>query len=44
MKALKKSQELADTPMVLATKYNPRRGRHFFALYETLLGENAQIK
>jgi len=44
MKALKKSEELASTAVTLATKSIPRRGKQFFSLYETLLGENAQIK
>ena len=44
MKALKKSQELASTAVILTTKAIPRRGKQLYALYETLLGENAQVK
>ena len=44
MKALKKSQELAGTAVLLATKAMPRRGEHFFSLNKTLLGKNAQVK
>jgi len=41
MKALKKSQELADKAVFIANKSIPRRGKQFFSLYETLPGENA---
>ena len=44
MKALVKSKELSGTAVLLATKAVPRRGEQFFSLYETLLGENAQMK
>ena len=44
MKALVKSQELAGAAVLLATKSIPRRGKQFFSLYETLQGENAQVK
>ena len=44
MKALEKSQALATSALFFATKAIPRRGKKFFALYKTLLGENAQVK
>ena len=44
MEALEKSEDLARTAVLLADKALPRRGKHFFTLYETLLGENAQVK
>ena len=44
MKALVKSQELASTAVILATKALPRRGNQFFSLYKLLLCENARVK
>ena len=44
MKALRKIQGLASTEVIPATKDIPRRGKQFFSLYETLLGENARVK
>ena len=44
MKALEKGMELAGTAALLATKAVPRRGKHFFSLYEMFLGENARVK
>ena len=44
MKALVKSQELASTAVILATKALPRRGKQFFSLYKLLLCENARVK
>ena len=44
MEALVKSQELAGTSVLLATKSISRRGKQVFFLYETLLEENARVK
>jgi len=44
MKALKKSQELAPTAVLLATKLVLRRGKQIFSLHKMLLGESAQVK
>ena len=44
MKALKKSLELATTAVVVAEKTVKKRGKAFFSLYKTLLGENSQVK
>ena len=43
-KALEKSLELATTAMVVAEKALLKRGKAFFSLYETLLGESSQVK
>ena len=40
-KALKKSLELVTTAVVVAEKIVLKRGKAFFSLYKTLLGENA---
>ena len=43
-KALEKSLELATTAVVIAEKTLLKRGKAFFSLYETLLGENSQAR
>ncbi len=43
-KALNKSLELATAGVVVAEKTVLKRGKAFFSLYKTLLGENSQVK
>ena len=43
-KALKKSLELATTSVAVAEKALLKRGKAFFALYKTLLGESSKVK
>ena len=43
-KALEKSLELAIQAVMEATLQVEKRGKSFFGFYETMLGENAQVK
>jgi hypothetical protein len=43
-KALEKSQKLVITAVVMAEKTLEKRGKSFFSLYETLLGETSRVK